>query len=92
MKGIFIIQLLYLKVNEARIGWFHRNGLGFNRVGLQKGIMHLVSKEIVHMRTKGIEVLITNIEEDLWQLARTMYKMAFMLAVIPKKAIWWNQI
>ena len=47
--------------------------------------MHLVSKEIVHMRTKGIEVPMTNIEEDLWQLARTMYKMTFMLSVIPNK-------
>ena len=47
--------------------------------------MHFVSEELVYMRTKSIEVSMTNIEDELWQLARTMYKMAFMLAVIPNK-------
>ena len=28
----------------------------------------------------------TNIEDQLWKLDRTMYKMAFMLAVIPQKS------
>ena len=45
--------------------------------------MHFVSKELVHTRTKGIEVPMTNIEDELCQLARNMYKMAFMLSMIP---------
>ena len=54
--------------------------------------MYFVSEELVHTRTKGIEVPMINIEDEIWQLARTMYKMAFILAVIKIKMIWWNQI
>ena len=34
---------------------------------------------------KIIEVPMTNIEDELWKLGITMYKMEFMLAVIPNK-------
>ena len=68
-----------------RIGWCCGNGLGFNRVGWLKGIMHFVSEYLVHTHKKGIEATMTNIEDESWQLARTMHKMALMLSVIPKK-------
>ena len=48
-------------------------------------MMHFVSKDLVHTRTKGIKVPMINIDDDLWQRARTMYKMAFILVVLPKK-------
>ena len=54
--------------------------------------MHFFSKELVHTRTKGIESPMANIEDELWKLARTMYKMVFLLAMILKNVIWWNQI
>ena len=47
--------------------------------------MRFVSQEHVDTSAKFIEISMTNIEVDLRHSAGTVYKMPFMLAMIPNK-------
>ena len=53
------------------------------QIRLMKRYNALCIQGLVYMCTKGIELYMTSIYDELWQLARTIYKMALMIAAIP---------